>query len=90
VHTIGVDPACHGAGIGTRLLRALLAESARRGGPVFLEVRTDNAPALALYEKHGFRVVGLRKNYYLPSGADAYTMLRPDPTAGDRPNEVLA
>ncbi|MQY29878.1 ribosomal protein S18-alanine N-acetyltransferase [Nocardia aurantia] len=90
VHTIGVDPDCHRGGIGTRLLRALLAEAGQRGGPVFLEVRTDNTPAITLYEKHGFRVVGLRKNYYLPSGADAYTMLRPGPTGGDQPNEVLA
>lgn len=77
VHTIGVDPACHRAGIGTVLLEALLAEAGRRGGPVFLEVRTDNAPAIALYAKHGFHIIGLRKNYYHPSGADAYTMRRP-------------
>ncbi|WP_280421643.1 ribosomal protein S18-alanine N-acetyltransferase [Nocardia carnea] len=77
VHTIGVDPAYHRAGIGTILLEALLAEAGRRGGPVFLEVRTDNAPAIALYAKHGFHIIGLRKNYYHPSGADAYTMRRP-------------
>ncbi|NKY34309.1 ribosomal protein S18-alanine N-acetyltransferase [Nocardia speluncae] len=77
VHTIGVDPVCHRAGIGTILLEALLAEAGRRGGPVFLEVRTDNAPAIALYAKHGFHIIGLRKNYYHPSGADAYTMRRP-------------
>ncbi|MBF6172595.1 ribosomal protein S18-alanine N-acetyltransferase [Nocardia blacklockiae] len=76
VHTIGVDPGVHRAGIGTVLLRALLAEAGKRGGPVFLEVRTDNAPAIALYEKHGFHIIGLRKNYYQPSGADAFTMRR--------------
>ncbi|MCX4097181.1 ribosomal protein S18-alanine N-acetyltransferase [Nocardia sp. alder85J] len=90
VHTIGVDPDCHRGGIGTRLLRALLTVAGHRGGPVFLEVRTDNVAAIALYERHGFRVVGLRKRYYLPSGADAYTMLRPEPTGADQPNEVLA
>ncbi|MFF0491250.1 ribosomal protein S18-alanine N-acetyltransferase [Nocardia sp. NPDC004068] len=77
VHTIGVDPLRHRAGVGTLLLRALLAAAEERGGPVFLEVRTDNAGAIALYEKHGFHIIGLRKNYYQPSGADAFTMRRP-------------
>ncbi|WP_040774582.1 ribosomal protein S18-alanine N-acetyltransferase [Nocardia pneumoniae] len=94
VHTIGVDPRCHRAGIGTLLLEALLAEAGRRGGPVFLEVRTDNAPAIALYAKHGFHIIGLRKNYYHPSGADAYTMRRPALTGAERewrtPDEVLS
>ncbi|MEU0544412.1 ribosomal protein S18-alanine N-acetyltransferase [Nocardia sp. NPDC005978] len=77
IHTIGVDPRVHRGGVGTQLLNALLAAAGRRGGPVFLEVRTDNAPAIAMYEKHGFHIIGLRKNYYQPSGADAYTMRRP-------------
>ncbi len=100
VHTIGVDPGCHRGGVGTMLLEALLAEAGKRGGPVFLEVRTDNAPAIALYAKHGFHIIGLRKNYYHPSGADAYTMRRPElaanpawrpqPTESAQPNEVLS
>ncbi|MBB5914702.1 ribosomal-protein-alanine N-acetyltransferase [Nocardia transvalensis] len=85
VHTIGVDPGVHRGGIGTALLRALLAEAGKRGGPVFLEVRTDNAPAIALYEKHGFHIIGLRKNYYQPSGADAFTMRRPAVAGVPRP-----
>lgn len=78
IHTIGVDPAYQRNGIGALLLRAMLDETGRRGGPVFLEVRTDNAAAIALYEKYGFHIIGLRKRYYQPSGADAYTMRRPD------------
>ncbi len=31
---------------------------------VTLEVRESNEPAKALYGKHGFEIVGLRKNYY--------------------------
>jgi ribosomal-protein-alanine N-acetyltransferase len=77
IHTIGVDPRHQGHGIGDALLRALLDEAGKRGGPVFLEVRTDNAAAIALYAKHGFHIIGLRKHYYQPSGADAYTMRRP-------------
>ncbi|MDQ0377487.1 ribosomal protein S18-alanine N-acetyltransferase [Amycolatopsis thermophila] len=77
VHTIGVDPAYQGQGIGTALLRALLARADEVQAPVFLEVRTDNDRAQDLYRRHGFEQIGLRKRYYHPSGADAYTMMRP-------------
>ena len=46
-------------------------------GPIFLEVRTDNVPAITLYESYGFSILGTRKGYYQPSGADAYAMMRP-------------
>lgn len=74
VHTIGVDPAYQGQGIGRRLLNALLDFA--DGGVVFLEVRTDNEPAIGLYRSAGFEQIGLRKRYYRVSGADAYTMRR--------------
>ena len=51
-----------------------MADAAR--ATVFLEVRTDNEAARRLYEDEGFTVVGLRKRYYRPSGADAHTMRR--------------
>ena len=74
VHTIGVDPAYQGRGIGRRLLDELLNVAA--GAVVHLEVRTDNATAIALYRSVGFTDVGLRRRYYRVSGADAYTMRR--------------
>jgi ribosomal-protein-alanine N-acetyltransferase len=77
VHTIGVDPAWQGQGIGRMLLRALLGVADEFGAPVYLEVRTDNEAAIALYRAHGFVRIGLRRKYYQPSGADAYTMARP-------------
>jgi ribosomal-protein-alanine N-acetyltransferase len=79
VHTIAVDPAHQRAGTGRALLQDLLATADAHGGPVFLEVRTDNVAARALYVAHGFSVVGTRRGYYSPSGADAYTMARPAP-----------
>ncbi|MBV9090425.1 MAG: ribosomal protein S18-alanine N-acetyltransferase [Mycobacteriaceae bacterium] len=82
VHTIGVDAAYQGQGIGRRLLDALLEFTG--GGTVYLEVRTDNAPAMALYRRAGFREVGLRKRYYRVSGADAYTMRRDPPGSARR------
>jgi [ribosomal protein S18]-alanine N-acetyltransferase len=74
VHTIGVDPAYQGQGIGRRLLDDLLAFAG--GGVVYLEVRTDNEAAIALYGSVGFEQIGLRRRYYRVSGADAYTMRR--------------
>lgn len=76
IHTIGVDPAYQRLGVGRTLLRGLLDAADAVAATVFLEVRTDNDPARTLYEAHGFTVVGLRKRYYRPSGADAYTMRR--------------
>lgn len=74
VHTIAVDPAHQGRGIGRRLLADLLDFAG--GDAVYLEVRTDNAAAIGLYQSVGFEQVGLRKRYYRISGADAYTMRR--------------
>ena len=74
VHTIGVDEAFQGRGIGRHLLDRIL--DIADGAAVFLEVRTDNAAAIGLYESVGFTRVGLRKRYYRVSGADAYTMRR--------------
>jgi [ribosomal protein S18]-alanine N-acetyltransferase len=74
VHTIGVDAAYQGQGIGRRLLDELLRFA--DGGVVYLEVRTDNEVAIALYRSKGFEQVGLRRRYYRVSGADAYTMRR--------------
>ena len=74
IHTIGVDPAYQGRGIGRRLLDELL--DIADGAVVHLEVRTDNEPAIALYRSVGFAEVGVRRRYYRISGADAYTMRR--------------
>jgi [ribosomal protein S18]-alanine N-acetyltransferase len=74
VHTIGVDPAYQGRGIGRRLLDELLKFA--DGGVVYLEVRTDNEVAIALYRSVGFDQIGLRRRYYRVSGGDAYTMRR--------------
>lgn len=79
IHTIGVDPAHRRRGIGRELLRGLLAVADAEHATVFLEVRTDNDAARLMYEAEGFAVVGLRRRYYRPSGADAHTMRR-EPT----------
>lgn len=75
VHTIGVRPDAQGRGLGRMLLRRLIALTADRR--LLLEVRTDNERAIALYVSEGFVRLGIRRRYYQPSGADAYTMARP-------------
>src|SRR5437764_3703134 len=80
VQTIGVDAARRAEGIGTQLLIDLHDDAQRRGcGRVDLEVRDGNDEAIRLYERHGFRRIGVRRAYYQPSGADAVVMRRGDP-----------
>jgi ribosomal-protein-alanine N-acetyltransferase len=77
VQTIAVAKGAQGAGLGARLLQALLDEAARRRQRrVLLEVRADNERAIALYERFGFRRTGVRRGYYQPSGTDAIVMTR--------------
>ena len=75
IHTVGVDPDFQGRGIGRAMMTELLA-AAGPEATVYLEVRTDNEAALALYTGLGFEKIGVRKRYYQASGADAYTMRR--------------
>ncbi len=57
VHGLNVLPQHRGEGHATALMAALLAWGAEQGATtVWLHVETDNAPALALYERLGFRV----------------------------------
>jgi ribosomal-protein-alanine N-acetyltransferase len=79
VQNIAVRRSAQGTGLGARLLDELLAEAARRGAPqVSLEVAAGNTPAQTLYERRGFRVTGVRRGYYQPSGTDALVMVKED------------
>ncbi|MFA7349059.1 MAG: ribosomal protein S18-alanine N-acetyltransferase, partial [Desulfurivibrionaceae bacterium] len=62
-------------GIATQLVAHALRFLARQGVErCFLELRATNLPALALYERFGFRRVGLRKKYYASPVEDAILM----------------
>jgi len=60
------------SGIADSLLRELLRRVREHGGDaVWLEVRESNRPARRLYEKHGFRETGRRREYYRDPIEDA-------------------
>ena len=72
---IAVSPVHRRQGAADALLAAAAAWGRERGlSFITLEVRASNAPALALYEKHGFSQVGRRTNYYERPREDAILM----------------
>lgn len=63
--SLAVTSAEQGRGVGGRLLRALHGRVREAGADsMVLEVREDNRPALALYERHGYRLLSRRRAYY--------------------------
>lgn len=75
LNAITVAPACRGRGYGLRLLAALETRLCAQGAAaLYLEVRSRNAPALALYQKAGYTVTGRRPRFYRAPPDDALTM----------------
>ena len=83
INNIGVRDASRRRGLGSSLLSTALRWGAREGAlAASLEVRSSNIVAQTLYLRHGFEVVGRRKNYYRQPSDDALLMsvrLRPKP-----------
>ena len=77
---MGVRDDCHGQGIGSKLLEALLdaADNWLNIRRVELSVFADNAAAIALYRKFGFEEEGVLRDYAFRDGhfADVLTMAR--------------
>ena len=72
VMNVAVHPDHRRKGIAEALIEMLIKQLQEQGShALMLEVRASNAPAIALYEKMGFRQVGLRKNYYRNPKEDA-------------------
>jgi ribosomal-protein-alanine N-acetyltransferase len=73
--TIAVRESHRGRGIGELLLIAAIALSTLNDREVVtLEVRASNQAAQTLYEKYGFRKVGVRHRYYSDNHEDAVIM----------------
>ena len=77
ISNVAVSPEHRRQGIADNLIDHLCTICEAHGlSFVSLEVRAGNAPAVALYEKHGFHRVGLRKNYYERPREDALIMTK--------------
>jgi ribosomal-protein-alanine N-acetyltransferase len=75
ITTFAIHPAWRRQRIGERLLLELVDVAILRGArEMTLEVRLSNLPARRLYEKFGFRPVGIRPRYYSDDGEDALIM----------------
>lgn len=60
-------------GYGFNLLKSAIAEIKKHDVEnITLEVNSNNVSAIKLYEKHGFKVVAIRRKYY--GDNDAYLM----------------
>ena len=69
---VAVHPDFRRQGIAEALVIGLVEHLKTMGSRCLtLEVRASNAPAIALYEKLGFREIGRRKNYYRNPREDA-------------------
>ncbi len=65
LYSIATAPQAQGLGVGRLLLRAAQAAALAEGAIALrLEVRPDNAAALALYHSEGYRTFGRHTDYY--------------------------
>ncbi|HEX4952333.1 MAG TPA: ribosomal protein S18-alanine N-acetyltransferase [Thermoanaerobaculia bacterium] len=79
---LAVVPGERRRGLAAALLEAGLGYLREQEAEVcHLEVRADNVPAIALYDRFSFRVVGRRSGYY-PGGVDALLMSVPLAVSG--------
>lgn len=75
ISTIATHPDYRGKGWGEVLLTGMLARAIQlKAEYAVLEVRVSNTPAITLYRKYEFEIVGKRKNYYRDNNEDAYLM----------------
>lgn len=74
INNVAVDEKYRRQGIADELISAFVRFGRAKLAFLTLEVRASNAPAIALYAKHGFAEVGRRKNYYDAPKEDAVLM----------------
>ena len=77
ITNIAVDEQLRNRGIASKLLEALVTLGTRRGVKyLHLEVRESNEAARSLYEKNGFEIDGMRKNFYQKPTENAVLMTK--------------
>jgi len=76
---LAVHPDFRRQAVGTVLMEEALNRSREKGCRFFyLEVRLTNSGARAFYERFGFKVAGMRKQYYSAPVEDAVLMVLRD------------
>ena len=74
---LAVHPDFRRHGLGTKLLEEVMDELKKNDCRyLYLEVRVSNLGARKFYERSGFRVVNIRRNYYTSPIEDAALMMR--------------
>ena len=76
IDNIAVEPNARRHGVADELLDVFCRFGEANLAFLTLEVRESNAPAIALYRKHGFEEAGRRKGYYTKPTEDAVIMTR--------------
>lgn len=75
INNIAVDEPYRGHGVGSKLMEGLIALAQQKEMiGLTLEVRMGNRAAMGLYSKYGFKMEGIRKNYYAETKEDAVIM----------------
>ena len=73
---ITIDPILRRNGIGSRVMQAIEGIAIeQKMSRIILEVRPSNIPAVKLYERMGYAIIGVRRAYY---PADEATGIRED------------
>lgn len=77
ITNVAVHPDYRRKGAGEKILKELICDSLARGiNRHTLEVRMSNAAAIGLYHKFGFKIGGIRKEYYSDNLEDALILWR--------------
>jgi len=75
ISNVAIHPDFRRMGIGRSVLEEVLSHVKKQGVQfVVLEVRPSNFVARSLYNKLGFKVIGIRKDYYHQPNEDALVM----------------
>jgi ribosomal-protein-alanine N-acetyltransferase len=91
INNIAVRPELRGRGFGSALLAHVLEEGRMAGASrATLEVRRSNDDARRLYERFGFRVAGVRRDYYTDPTEDALVLWRDGADSCSGMHQMLA
>ncbi len=75
ITNVSVSPQHKRKHVATKLIENIIELAQKKQvSRIILEVRKTNTPAIKAYEKQGFKIVGVRKNFYEKPIEDAYIM----------------